>query len=216
MPIKRNRKATPETPRGIDLFEAMKGRQSVRRFTKDPVPKEKILAMAAAAVEAPRAGNVRNYRFLVVQDPKLLARMRGIVDEVLSRVTGKPSSGRITYHNLFAAAPAAVCVLGTPYESATDRQLRGKDPERHRVRRWQVNPGLQNVAAAVTQFLLAAHALGFGTCWMTGPLVAKAELESSLSVTPPEELLAVIALGVPDTLTPKPAREPADQVTEFR
>lgn len=216
MPVKRTRKTTPVRPRGIDLFDAMKGRQSVRRFKKDPVPREKILEMVAAAVEAPCAGNVRNFRFLVVQKPELLARMRGIVDEILSRVTGKPASGRITYHNLFAAAPAAVCVLGTPYESSTDRQLRAKDPERHRVRRWQVNPGLQNVAAAVTQFLLAAHALGYGTCWMTGPLVAKAELESALSVAPPEELLTVIALGVPDTLTPKPSREPAEQITEFR
>lgn len=216
MPVKRTRKTTPTHPPRIDLFDAMKGRQSVRRFTKDPVPREKILEMVSAAVEAPCAGNVRNFRFLVVQEPELIARMRGIVDEILARVTGKPASGRITYHNLFAAAPAAVCVLGTPYESATDRQLRAKDPERHRVRRWQVNPGLQNVAAAVTQFLLAAHALGFGTCWMTGPLVAKAELESALSVTPPEELLAVIALGVPDALTPKPSREPAEQVTEFR
>lgn len=216
MPLKRTRKTTAAPTPGIDLFEAMKGRQSVRRFKKEPVPKEKILAMAAAAAEAPSAGNTRNYRFLVVQDPALLARMRGIVDEILSRVTGKPASGRITYHNLFAAAPVAVCVLGTPYESSTDRQLRAKDPERHRVRRWQVNPGLQSVAAAVMQFLLAAHGLGYGTCWMTGPLVAKAELESALSVTPPEELLAVIALGVPDTLTPKPTREPAERITEFR
>lgn len=216
MPVKRTRDTTPATPCKVDLFDAMRGRQSVRRFKKDPVPREKILDMVAAAVEAPSAGNVRNYRFLVVQSPELLARMRGIVDEILSRVTGKPASGRITYHNLFAAAPAAVCVLGTPYESATDRRLRAKDPERHRVRRWQVNPGLQSIAAAITQFLLAAHALGYGTCWMTGPLVAKAELESALSVTPPEELLAVIALGVPDTLTPKPSREPVEQITEFR
>jgi len=216
MPVKRTRKTTEAPPGGIGLFEAMKGRQSVRRFQKDPVPREKILAMVAAALEAPRAGNVRNYRFLVVQEPELLSRMRGIVDEVLSRITGKPASGRITYQNLFAAAPVAVCVLGTPYESATDRQLRAVDPERHRIRRWQVNPGLQSVAAAITQFLLAAHALGYGTCWMTGPLAAKAELESALSVTPPEELLTVIALGVPDTLAPKPSREPAEEITEFR
>lgn len=218
MPVKRTRKTQTTAPQdhGIDLFDAMKGRQSIRRFKKEPVPKEKILAMAAAAAEAPSAGNTRNYRFIVVQDPALLTQMRGIVDEILSRVTGKPPTGKITYHNLFAAAPAAVCVVGTPYESATDRQLRAKDPERHRVRRWNVNPGLQSVAAAVTQFLLAAHGLGYGSCWMTGPLVAKAELESSLALAPPEELLAIIALGIPDTVTPKPAREAPEEITEFR
>ena len=201
----------------MDVFDAMKGRQSIRKFRKDPVPREKILRMVEAATWAPSAGNTQNVRFLVVEDPALLSRMKGIVDEILSRVTGKEiPPGKINYHNLFAVAPAAVCVVGKPYESATDRQMREKDPERHRVRRYQVNAGLQSVASAITQFLLAAYSLGYGTCWMTGPLVAKPELESALSLRPPEELLAVVALGKPDSSPPKPPRKPPEEVTEFR
>jgi nitroreductase len=201
----------------MDVFDAMKGRQSIRKFRKDPVPREQILRMVEAATWAPSAGNTQNVRFLVVEDQALLSRMKGIVDEILTRVTGKEiPPGKINYHNLFAAAPAAVCVVGKPYESATDRQMREKDPERHRVRRYQVNAGLQSVASAITQFLLAAYSLGYGTCWMTGPLVAKPELESALSLRPPEELLAVVALGKPDSPPPKPARKPPEEVTEFR
>lgn len=201
----------------MEVFEAMKGRQSVRRFRSDPVPKEKILEMVAAAVEAPSAGNTQNVRFIVVQDRELLDRMKGIVDEMLARVTGKEvPRGKINYHNLFSAAPAAVCVVGTPYESATDRHLRERDPERHRMRRFQVNAGLQSVSAAVTQFLLAAYSLGFGTCWMTGPLLAKPELESALAVRFPEELLAIVALGKPESVTPKPPRKSPAEITEFR
>jgi len=201
----------------MNVFDAMKGRQSIRKFRKDPVPREQILRMVEAATWAPSAGNTQNVRFLVVEDPALLSRMKGIVDEILARVTGKEiPPGKINYHNLFAAAPAAVCVVGKPYESATDRQIREKDPERHRVRRYQVNAGLQSVASAITQFLLAAYSLGYGTCWMTGPLVAKPELESALSLRPPEELLAVVALGKPDSPPPKPARKPPEEVTEFR
>jgi len=201
----------------MDVFDAMKGRQSIRKFRKDPVPREQILRMVEAATWAPSAGNTQNVRFLVVEDQALLSRMKGIVDEILTRVTGKEiPPGKINYHNLFAAAPAAVCVVGKPYESATDRQIREKDPERHRVRRYQVNAGLQSVASAITQFLLAAYSLGYGTCWMTGPLVAKPELESALSLRPPEELLAVVALGKPDSSPPKPPRKPPEEVTEFR
>ena len=201
----------------MDVFDAMKGRQSIRKFRKDPVPREQILRMVEAATWAPSAGNTQNVRFLVVEDHALLSRMKGIVDEILARVTGKEiPPGKINYHNLFAAAPAAVCVVGKPYESATDRQMREKDPERHRVRRYQVNAGLQSVASAITQFLLAAYSLGYGTCWMTGPLVAKPELESALSLRPPEELLAVVALGKPDSSPPKPPRKPPEEVTEFR
>ena len=201
----------------MDVFTAMKGRQSVRKFRGEPVPREKIIKMVEAATWAPSAGNSQNVRFIVVQDKELLSRMKGIVDEVYSRVTGKPvPPDKINYHNLFSAAPAAVCAVGTPYESATDRLLRDKDPERLKVRRYHVNAGLQSVAAAVTQFLLAAQSLGYGTCWMTGPLIAKPELESALSVRPPEELLAVVAVGKPETAPPKPPRKPAEEITTFR
>ena len=201
----------------MDVFDSMKGRQSIRRFRKDPVPHDKILRMVEAATWAPSAGNAQNVRFLVVEDSALLARMKGIVDGLLSRISGKEvPADKINYHNLFAAAPAAVCVVGKPYESATDRTLREKDPERHRMRRYQVNAGLQSVASAITQFLLAAYSLGYGTCWMTGPLVAKPELESALSIRPPEELLAVIALGIPDSPPPKPPRRPPEEITDFR
>jgi nitroreductase len=201
----------------MDVFEAMKGRQSIRKFRKDAVPREHILRMVEAASWAPTAGNAQNFRFIVVQDKETLARMRGIVDEIVARVTGRETGkDKATSHNLFAFAPAAVCVVGAPYESLTDKALREKDPERHKIRRFQVNPGLQGISAGIAQFLLAAYAMGYGTCWMTGSLIAKPELESALSVRHPEELLAVIALGKPDDTHPKPPRKPAEEITTFR
>jgi len=201
----------------MDVFEAMKGRQSVRKFRKEPVPRPVLLKMVEAATWAPSARNAQNVRFIIVEDKELLTRMKGIVDEVVSRTTGKAiAPDKINNYNLFWAAPATVCAVGSPYESATDRLLREKDPERHRTRRFQVNAGLQSVSASVTQFLLAAHALGYGTCWMTGPLIAKAELESALSIRFPDELLSMIAVGKPDSPPSKPPRKPAAEVTEFR
>jgi nitroreductase len=201
----------------MDAFDAMKGRQSVRKFRKEPVPRPALLKMVEAASWAPSAGNAQNVRFLVVENKELLARMKGIVDEIVSRTTGKPvAKDKINNYNLFCGAPAAVCVIGSPYESSTDRILREKDPERHRIRRFQVNAGLQSVSAAVAQFLLAAYALGYGTCWMTGPLIAKPELESALSIRYPEELLTVIAVGKADSPPEKPTRKPTAEITEFR
>jgi nitroreductase len=201
----------------MDIFDAMKGRQSVRKFLKDPIPRDQILRMVEAASWAPSAGNAQNVRFIVVENKDLLQRMRGIVDHILSRMTGKEiPPDKTNYHNLFAAAPAAVCVVGKPYESATDKHLREKDPERHKIRRFQVNAGLQSIAAAVTQLTLAAYAMGYGTCWMTGPLIAKPELESALDIRFPEELLAVVALGKPDTTPPKPPRKSPEEITTFR
>lgn len=202
----------------MDVFETMKSRQSIRKFRKDPVLREHILRMAEAASWAPTAGNSQNFRFIAVQERETVDRMRGIVDEIVSRVAGTEVSGegKATYQNLFAFAPAVICVVGAPYESATDKALREKDPERYKARRFQVNPGLQGIAAGITQFLLAACALGYGTCWMTGPLIAKKELESALSIRHPEELMAIIAVGKADAAPPKPPRKPASEITTFR
>lgn len=201
----------------MDIFSAMRDRQSVRKFRKEPVPRDAILKMVEAASWAPSAGNAQNVRFLIVTDKELIGRMKGIVDEIVSRATGKEiAPDKVNNYNLFWAAPVTACVIGSPYESVTDRTLRDKDPERHKIRRFQVNAALQSLSAYVTQFLLAAHALGYGTCWMTGPLIAKPELESALSVRPPEELLAVIALGKPDAPPPKPPRKPPEEITTFR
>jgi nitroreductase len=52
----------------MDVFEAMKGRQSVRKFRKEPVPRQAFLKMAEAASWAPSAGNVQNVRFVVVEN----------------------------------------------------------------------------------------------------------------------------------------------------
>jgi nitroreductase len=202
---------------GMDVFSAMKGRQTIRKFRKEAVPREHLLRMAEAASWAPTAGNSQNFRFVVVQEKETMARLKGIVDEIVARVTGKEApAGKPNNHNLFAFAPAAVCVVSSPYESATDKALREKDPERHKIRRFQVNPGLQGVSAGIAQFLLAAHALGYGTCWMTGPLIAKPELESALSVRFPEELVAIVAVGKPDAAPEKPPRKPPEEITAFR
>lgn len=201
----------------MDVFDVMKSRQSIRKFRKDPIPKEDILRMAEAASWAPTAGNAQNFRFIAIQDREMIARMRGIVDEIVSRITGSEvAGGKTTYQNLFAFAPAVICVVGAPYESAMDRTLREKDPERYKARRFLINPGIQGISAGITQFILAASALGYGTCWMTGPLIAKPELESAITVRHPEELIAIIALGKPDATPPKPARKPASEITTFR
>lgn len=199
-----------------ELFAALYGRRTVRRFLPEAVPREALHRMVEVALEAPTAGNAQNFRFLVVTDRAIVRRMKEIVDSVLASAAGRPDPGeKATPHNLFAFAPATVCVLMTPYESATDAEMKVRDPERYRTRRDRVNPALQGVASAVTHFLLAAHALGYGACWMTGPLAAKGELESELGIRPPEELVALVALGRPAEGGKKPPRKSAEAVTEY-
>lgn len=56
----------------MDVFEAIKGRRSIRRFKQDPVPEEYVKKLLEAASWAPTAGNIQPWKFVVVKDPKLI------------------------------------------------------------------------------------------------------------------------------------------------
>jgi nitroreductase len=54
---------------------------------------------------------------------------------------------------------------------------------------------IQGPAAAMQNLVLMAHALGYSSCWMTGPLIAKEKLESILGIEPHDELMALVPIG---------------------
>ena len=65
----------------------------------------------------------------------------------------------------------------------------------------------QNVAAAIQNLLLVAHAEGLGTCWMTGPVTVADEINRFLGVED-MTLVAVIPMGYPDEIPKVPPRRP--------
>ena len=56
---------------------------------------------------------------------------------------------------------------------------------------------IESASAAMENLLLAATALGLGTCWMTGPLRDEAALRRILSIPDTKEIVAVTPLGFP-------------------
>jgi nitroreductase len=59
----------------MDAIEAIMTRRSVRRFTPQPVSDAEIEVVLRAAMAAPSAGNERPWRFVVVTEPEMLARL---------------------------------------------------------------------------------------------------------------------------------------------
>jgi nitroreductase len=54
--------------------------------------------------------------------------------------------------------------------------------------------------------LLAATALGLGTCWMTGPLRDEKTLHRILAIPDDKEIVAVTPLGYPEKFPQAPPR----------
>lgn len=59
----------------MEFDELIRERRSVRAFRPDPVPEETIEKLLAAAVQAPSAGNLQAWEFVVVRDREAKRRL---------------------------------------------------------------------------------------------------------------------------------------------
>jgi len=180
----------------MDFFEAVRRRQSIRRFSDQPVAHEDILAMLEAATLAPSATNEQPWRFIVIRDKELKESMRDVVNAVLEASISDTSDqsrrnrlARMRFYSVhFAAAPVAIAVLARPW--AGGGYGSHADHTSHDL-------ALQSAAMAIGQLLLAATALGYSTCFASAPAeFARYELESLIGVEQPWFLIGVISLGL--------------------
>ena len=58
--------------------------------------------------------------------------------------------------------------------------------------------------------------MGYGSCWMTAPVLAAPAIEELLGVEPPAQLVAVVPVGRPAAASRPASRHPVSDVLEFR
>jgi len=191
----------------MDLFDAIKGRTSIRRFKQTPVPDEDIRKILDAGRLAPSANNTQPWSFLVIKDKETLKKMAGAVREMVDRMIpyaeDEKQAQRLgaykgTYYTFFENAPVVIAVFMEGYDAGTDKLLARMGYPAEDIMRLRPLPGLQSVAAAIEHMQLALHALGYGSCWMTGPLVAQEAFEKLLGYGKDKFIAALMPIGVPD------------------
>jgi nitroreductase len=161
-----------------------RSRRSVRRFSRQPVEKEKLELCLEAARLAPSAENKQPWRFVVFDDPAEKARLA----EVAFR-------GIYSYSARFGEAPVLVCLLIK------------EDLLVNKVARIAQGIPYQFVDAGIAgeHFVLAAAEQGLGTCWIgwfdTGGITRHLKLRGR-GYRP----VALLAVGYHEDPTPKPER----------
>ena len=204
----------------MDLFDAIKGRTSVRRFKQTPVADGDIEKILDAGRLAPSANNTQPWSFLVIKDKKTLANMAEAVREMIDRMiphaeddrqAQRLSAYKSTYYTFFENAPVVIAVFMEGYDAGTEKVLAKMGYPAEDIRRLRPAPGLQSVAAAIEHMLLATHALGYGSCWMTGPLVAQEAFEKLLGYGKEKFIAALLPVGVPDE---RPQSRPRKALSE--
>lgn len=165
----------------MELMDAINGRRSVRKFKPDPVPEDTLRSLVEAASMAPSGSNVQAWKFGLVTDPELVR----VVDRFSPGMGGTP--------------PAVIAVC-------TDRRYaleRGGEFAAETMARLDAAYASQNI-------MLAAHALGLGTCAIKS--YNEPAVRRLLRLPEHMELELLISLGYPDHEPRTPRRKGFDEI----
>ncbi len=196
----------------MDIIEAVKTRKSIRKFKQEDLDLDQIKKIIEVSINSPSGGNAQNWFVYIIKNKDILDRMRNEVETVYEKITGKSAPGVYAFFN---EAPVVLAVVQKPYIGALDAVIEKADANRNYDRKFIVNPGLQGVSSFITHILLVVHNEGLGACWMTGPLIAKPEIEKILGVKSPDNLVALIPIGKPVERQSKSSRTDIEEVIKI-
>lgn len=176
----------------MDALEDIFTRHSISKVKPDPVPRELIEKLLAAAAQAPNHFRVRPWRFIVLTG-EARQRLGDVMAEAHKRRHPESSESDL---NVERARPLRAPVL---IAIGVDKPAEPKVIE------------LENIcaaAAAAENILLAANALGLGAMWRTGHAASETEVKCFLGLEPDQNLIAFIYIGYPEPL-PEPRERPS-------
>lgn len=207
----------------MELMEAIRTRRSVRDYANRAVPEAHLRRIIEAATWAPSGFNKQPWKFIVIRQRAMIERMVAEVRLKLEEIAkwpgakGNPKSVMAMFNGftVFKQAPVAIAVLTCEYVAPMDKILAKEKLTFEEKFRLRALPGLQSVAAAIQNMLLTATAMGYGTCWGTGCLIASEGIEKILKAGDDWHLVAIVPVGIAKVTPKPPKRKAVDAVMEI-
>lgn len=179
------------------ILSVIRERQSVREYVDRDLPDDVIKKIIAAGIQAPSALGLQPWQFVVVRDRSLMRQVSDYCKPILAeKIEGEPRNPGIdTFlaalrdpeYSIFYNAPVLVLVLGTR----------------------EVVSSVIDCTLCAGSMLLAARALGLGSCWIGSATLAGQNpgLITALKVPDDSQIVAPLIFGYPAaSLPPKPER----------
>ena len=179
------------------VIDAINKRRSIRAYETKPVPRDLVNAVIAAGNEAPSAMNSQPWRFVVVEDKDAKKKLLGAALPQAKKITElvkdvdpeRYESIKKRYAELpdpvYYSAPTIVFVIGN-----------GRYAD-------------HSCPLACENMMLAAHALGLGSCWVGfGAMVTDdPEVRNLLELKDGDAIFGPILLGYPKGETKRPPKK---------
>lgn len=197
-----------------DKLELLRRRRSIRRFTDQPIPGEILNQILTAATWAPSSHNRQPWRIAVLTSREAKIRLAEAMGEAYCRDLSKdgldPAAIQdqiIRSHDRITAAP--VCLVLCLDPSVGDHY---PDQKRNQA---EYLMGVQSVAMAGQNLMLAASAFGLGSVWMCAPLFAPDTVSEALKLSAEWLPQGMVLLGYPASGPLNRPRFPVDQIARF-
>jgi len=169
-----------------DVFENIYLRRSVRDYKPNDVPDDIIRELIKVGTYAPSAGNKQPWRFVVIKNREMIARLSGRAKKLWLDTVGENSNPdvkmlanamKMPEFNIFYNAPVLILIFAAP--GAFSPQ--------------------DDCAAAAENMMLAARSLGISSCWIGFgmPLGSDEAVLQELKVPEDHRLMAPLIFGYP-------------------
>ena len=235
----------PKPENGTTLFDAMYSCRAMRRLKPDPVPEEVLLQLVDAALQAPSSSNAQHWRFVIVRDRALKARIAalwakgwGFYLDTIARADRAGESVENRARNLRAgsymvehmADVSALIFVGVKRDEAVAKVLAAPGTLVAAVKHLGIAGAVKLLAGAgranatgidataypaVQNLLLAARALGLGAVLTTPHLFSPGEYEALVGLPKDVTLTAVVPVGYPKGKFGPVSRPPARAVVSW-
>jgi nitroreductase len=187
----------------LELFEAINNRRSIRHYTTDPVDDEKVNKILEAGRWAPSWANTQCWRFVVVRDPDIKARIGQSLIKMKrdGELVDNPGTKAVNAVPVLIVVCAETNKAGCKPGDATSKDFATDKGD------WF----MFDTALAVQNMALAAHGLGLGTVIIgsfDAPMV-----EEILGIPEGYRVVILLPLGVPAREGKAPPRKSLDEIS---
>jgi nitroreductase len=186
-----------QTPYEV-LEQICETRRARRDFAPGQLDEALIEKILRVAHTSPYASGRTNWDVQVVTDRELITGMAAAVEEkvreIRKRIRSDFEAEFVAYAENFMGFARAPALFVPTFRAAKNfsPMVEDADPA---LLQWERDNFVKSISCVGMLILLAAESLGLAACYMTGPLLAEAEISGLLKVKKGRDVAAVIPVG---------------------
>lgn len=184
----------------MDTLHLLTHRRSSKNLTTPAPSAEQIEQMLQAATQVPDHGNMRPFRFTVIQSEAGLARFRTILKDTVTML----NFGDEIMAKAERVGKMAPLVIGVTFRP--NRETPKPKPE------WEQ---MLSAGCAAYALQLAANAQGFDNVWITGMWTNSPLLREAFGCDEKDKIIGLMMIGTPTEETHRPKNTDLENLANY-